>query len=150
MSYNEFWPRNIVSSVMFYLDGNIPDWKVYIEGEDRDTNTVKEYVELRLDGPKAKELPDDYWLLTFDINVLCTVSNKDDLYRISNLTGLIAKLLSASISITDSDLVELGCATLKTDHRRLLEINNFGATEINGSIMQSTVESHQKINLKGV
>lgn len=149
MSYNENWPRNITSSAMDYLDSNL-DGKIYIEGEDRDTNTVREYVELRVDGPWAVALPDDYWLLTFDVNVLCVVSNKDNLYRMQDLTGKVAKLLATNISITDSNLVELGCATLNTKRRRRLEINNFGATEINGSIMQSTVEAHHKITLKGV
>ena len=65
------WPRWSYSSILKHFSTEITTIPVFIEGMDRETDTIIDFAEIRIDGPWMNELSADYWRIYTEINI-CT------------------------------------------------------------------------------
>lgn len=150
MALNANWPIWIASSVSEYINNNRGSTPLFVEGQERDTEDLKDFYELRVNGPDSVEVQKDVWNLYFEVNIIVqSIVDGLDLYRHRRLEGAIASKLT-NIPIYDYDTDELiECAKILQDRkgRDLLEINNFGQIDPEKRIIQSCIEAHYMLRL---
>lgn len=155
MSVDPNWARWIFASVSKHFDdrrGNLP---LYIEGQHRETRDLKNYLELRMDGPNWAEVSKGCWIGDVEINILISTAFDDnDYHRSHQFGGNIQAAFTNINAYKFGDGIEdtqefLGCLRLKQDisGRDFIEFNYFGRRAIDDPIVQATVEGHYKIEL---
>ena len=153
MSINANWARWIFASVSdhFSTRSTLP---LYIEGQHRNTAELKDYLELRMDGPTWNEASKGYFIGSIEINVLITTAvDEEDYHRSHQFAGEVQTAFTKSIDVfkygcnPQDDQSYLGCLTLKQSRpdRDFVELNQFGIIGINAPLVQATVEGHYKI-----
>lgn len=132
---------------------NIP---FYIEGDNRNTHDLPEYIEFRMDGPlvvvPAKGERYEY----VDINVLASITQGRNLYRSQEVVGLMSDGFTLTIPIyklgddSGDDGGKIGCLKLRRELDQNIEINQFGIVRPDVNIIQHSVEGHYRLvlNLK--
>lgn len=152
---NTNWARWIFASVSKHFDDRKGALPLYIEGQHRDTKDIKDFMELRMDGPFITELSRNYFRLFIEINVLVQSALDDTNYhRIHGNVGLVASIFTA-IEIfkfgtgVDDDDTQLECMRLIQDSpsNERIQINHFGQIEPDIELIQSTVEGHYEMFL---
>ena len=149
-------PRWIVASVSQHFEDRRQGIFMFIEGQLRRTSDLKDFIELRIDGPHYTELSKGFWRVYIEINVLIqSAQDKIDRYRIYKSAGVVASAFEQTISIfkfgdevgDDDSLV--GCLKLLGDKeaRERVQISHFGQIEPETGIFQSTVEAHYVVEL---
>jgi len=129
---------------------NIP---FYIEGDNRNTHDLPEYVEYRMDGPwtviPAKGERYEY----VDINVLASVTQSRSLYRPQEVIGALASGFTLTIPIyklgdeSQDDGSKIGCLKLRRELDQQIEINQYGIIQQDVRIVQNTAEGHYRLVL---
>lgn len=139
------WIRKSIST--WFLSA-IPNGtiKTFQEGQFRDTNKVQEHLELRVDGPWYQQIAKRRWRVRIEVNVLAVVNIKTDdsnwsIYRINELTGLVASVLETAVPVTNTDGGNVGCLSKIHKDREWTKTSHFGQIEPHTKILQSTVES---------
>lgn len=157
MPLDKALPRWIVASVSQHFEDRRQGIPMFIEGQIRDTKGLKDFFELRIDGPYYTELSKGFWRVYIEINVLIqSAQDKTDRYRIYKTAGVVAAAFEQIISIfkygdevgDDDSLV--GCMKLLGDReaRERIQISHFGQVESETGIFQSTVEAHYVAELR--
>lgn len=158
MNINHNWPRWIFASVSKHFTDAMAEHEVpiFIEGQHRDTVELPEFVELRMDGPRTRQLSKGCWELRIEVNILVTFAMNDrDYHRPHQLVGYVAAAFKDAIIAykkgngPEDDQSVLGCLQLLQNSatRDYLEINHFGQIDKRTDIIQATVEGHYKILL---
>ena len=129
---------------------NIP---FYIEGDNRNTHELPEYVEYRMDGPwtiiPAKGERYEY----VDINVLASITQGRNLYRSQEVIGSLASGFTLTIPVyklgdeSQDDGSKIGCLKLRRELDQQIEMNQFGIIKPDSRIIQHTVEGHYRLVL---
>jgi hypothetical protein len=153
---NPNWPRWIKASCAKHFQDRLNPLHLFIEGSNRDTAGKRTYAEFRLDGPYSSEISKNYWQLDIDINILVvTIRDDHDNYEHERNVGIVASAFTRGIVIWkygnspgDDPLEKLGCLQMNPDRKDLIEIGNFGQVANDARMIQSTVESHYRLNLK--
>lgn len=155
MSANPNWPRWIFATVSkHFADALTP---LFIEGQHRDTRELKDFFEMRLDGPTLREVSKGYWILRIEINILVQSAMDDKNYhRIHQSVGNAAAAFDAVINVykygnnIQDDQSFVGCLRLlqNRETRDYLEINHFGQIDKKTKLMQATVEGHYQMELE--
>jgi hypothetical protein len=147
-------PRWLHASIRTHIASNLPGYKLIIEGEERITQDLESYFELRVNGPIIDEITRDEFKAYCRINILCvTKFNEKELYTIHKLTGIATQALSKCINIYNyggsEDSVRQSNDTVLEDtllgNLQLMddiETNNFGRVEDRLDVTQSTVEAN--------
>ena len=155
MPANKNWSRWIHASIGEYFTNHfaVDSIPLFIEGQHRDTNTLQDFGELRIDGPRLTEVSKDCWLFRVEVNILLTsVMNDVNYHRIQQSVG-IAQAGFVVIPVfrygTPGDDSQLGCLQLLQSKlsRDFLEANQFGQIGMKADILQATVEGHYKMLL---
>ena len=157
MPLSQHLPRWIISSVSQHFEGRRQGIFMFIEGQLRDTSDLKDFFELRVDGPYYTELSKGFWRVYIEINVLIqSAQDKEDRFRIYKTAGVVAAAFEQVISIfkygdevgDDNSLV--GCMKLLGDKeaRERIQISHFGQVGPETGISQSTVEAHYVAELR--
>jgi len=124
---------------------------MFIEGQLRNTRELKDFIELRIDGPDQTELSKDFWKVYIEINVLVQSAQDDaDYHRIYNSVGVVTAAFEQTISIfklgdgDDDDDSLVGCFNLLGDNeaRERIKISHFGQVGPDTGIFQSSIEGH--------
>lgn len=121
--------------------------KVYMEGEERDTNKHNEWIELRCDGPYFRARDAGTWEARIEYNVLVSSSAKLNIYRINEVCGFVAEAFKRHIAILRlgklpaDDGSVFGCMRAIEGNREWLKISHFGIIETAVAMKQSTVEA---------
>ena len=158
MAANKNWTRWIFASISkHFLDYFTAEGvTLFIEGQHRDTDTLQDFVELRIDGPRLTEVSKDCWLFRVEVNILITsIMNDTNYYRVQQNVG-ISQAGCIQIDVfkfgdgVDDDGSFLGCFKLLQDKasRDFLEANQFGQIDVATKILQATVEAHYKMLLQ--
>lgn len=157
MAANRSWARWIKASVSkHFVDAIDGEYPVFIENQHRDTSEFPEFLELRVDGPRLREVSKDCWKLRVEINVLCqAVMNETDYHVIEDMVGLSQSALVAQIPVhqygnrSGDDNAFLGCLVLlqASESRDYLEANRFGQIDTRTKLLQSAVEGHYVMDL---
>jgi len=155
---NQNWPRWVFASISKHFDDNRKGLPLFIEGQHRDTRTLKDFIELRLDGPQFTEVSHKCWRIYFEVNILVqSTMDESNYHRIHQNVGIVAAAFS------DIGLLRYGtgpgndqeiwaCARLIQDTRKRqhLDIFHFGQIDKKAPLMQATVEGHYEVtNLTG-
>jgi hypothetical protein len=155
MVVEEQMDRWVFASVSKHFDdrkGSIP---LFIEGQHRDTNTLKDFAELRMDGPRYVEVSKGFWELRAEVNILIQSAKDDQNYhRNYDTIGIMRKaftcieVLRYGTTVPDDGTVVGYLKLLQdTQGRDFLEINNFGQVDPKRPLMQATVEGHYRMYL---
>lgn len=156
MPLSKHLPRWIIASVSQHFEDKREGIPMYIEGQIRQTSDLKDFFELRVDGPYYTELSKGFWRVYTEINVLIqSAQDKEDRFRIYKTAGVIAAAFEQVISIfkygdevgDDDSLV--ACLKLLGDKgaRERIQISHFGQVAPATGISQSTVEAHYATEL---
>lgn len=160
MPANKNWARWIFASVSRHFTDELSSAGIplFIEGQHRDTSTLKDFVELRMDGPRSKEVSAGCWHLRVEINLLVQSSMDDvNYHRIHQTCGVVASAMKNNILVyrygntdIEDDSSFLGCLQLLIDQRGrdTIEINHFGMIHQETEIVQASVEAHYKLILE--
>lgn len=155
---NKNWPRWIFASVSKHFDDRRQGLPMFIEGQHRDTRSLKDFIELRMDGPQFTEVSHNYWRLYFEVNILVqSTMDEHSYHRIHTNVGIVAAAFS-DIGLMrygtgpSDDQEQWGCAGLLQDTRKRqhLDIFHFGQIDKQTKLMQATVEGHYETFLTGV
>lgn len=148
---NENWARWTYASFSQYFTTAIAPFPLFIEGQDRRTNTQTDYAELRIDGPFMKECSKGYWELVIEISILVvTYINEKDLWKQARNCGLVASAFQ-SVPMKNVDLdppLDVGCYVILTDGRDRILISNFGQINADSRMIQSSVDAKYKMTLQ--
>lgn len=127
----------------------------FIEGQQRDTKDLTNFVEFRMDGPWFTELSKDYWRIYVEVNILVQTAMKTgDFHQHHRNLGNVAALFR-DIQVfrcgdgPNDDDSPLGCLKLIQDERKRerVVIANFGQIEPHVQVQQGTVEGHFEMKL---
>lgn len=148
--FNQHWPRWIQASVTkHFVDALSSELNVFTEGSERDTQTDKEYIEVRLDGPNVKPQPNGQYELEVTPNIMITTASVKDTYKHRRVMGKVLAAFENSIEIKkygngiDDDDSLLGCLQLKGQVRG----NYFGQIDTVLRLEQATVDAEFTITL---
>jgi hypothetical protein len=103
IDFDPDWIVSVHKSLAVYFNTNKGDTELFVEGYERDTESLHDYLELRVDGPYIKEYTKDCWRLYFEVNVLITVQQSGNVYRIDELIARVCELLIDAISVSTFD-----------------------------------------------
>ncbi len=151
MEYNSNWSRWVKSScARHFKDCNS---NYFVEGFERDTNGLPEWVEFRIDGPYLKESTRGQWKLNIEINILISVTGGQDSYRIERIEGDVTKHFLDCLEIyklgqdeaDDGSL--LGCFKLVQQGRDKIIVTNFGKLKPDVNLYQKSIEGHYQMFL---
>jgi len=149
------WPRWIFASVsQHFYNRKQSISEMYIEGQHRDTRTLKDFIELRMDGPQFTEISKGMWRIYGEVNILVTAVMDDENYhRIHQNVGIVAAAFTDIELFKYGDGVEddgsqWGCWKLIQDSRKRqrIDIFHFGIVDVKSKVVQATVEGHYEIN----
>lgn len=150
-TFNTNWPRWIAASVQKHFDANKGSLTMYIEGMPRNTDSLTDFFELRLDGPYFTEVSKGAWNIYIEVNVLIQSSLQLDLHKIHKDVGIV------SLAFIDFEVKEysdgeaiLGCMQLLQNmkERERLQVSHFGEIRTGTRLAQATVEGHYAMLLK--
>ncbi len=150
---NENWPRWIFASVCKHFNTLRGDLPLFIEGQLRETEGVKDFIELRVDGPDLTEVSKGYWRAYNEINVLVqSAQDESDFHRIHRNVGLVAQMFT-NIQVfrygngVDDTSTLLGCMKLINDFKshEKIQIAHFGKVDAATPLLQATVEGHYEM-----
>ena len=156
MPLSKHLTRWIMASVAEHFDARRQGLTMFVEGQLRETKTLKDFIELRVDGPYLTELSNDYWEVFIEINILVqSAQDQINYHRIYASVGIVTAAFEHIIQIfrigkelaDDGTLV--GCMKLKGDKdaRERIQTNHFGQVEPETGIFQSSVEGHYVMEL---
>lgn len=146
--------RWIFASVTKHFKTNISVLQVYIEGFERDTQTVSDYVEIRMNGPELREVGKNYYHIFVEFNALVQSAVVDsDKHRVHTDVGKVTEAFYKAIPVykygdgPDDDDSFLGCLILLQEGNDVLTIAHHGRIAIDSPLMQATVEGHYEMYL---
>lgn len=145
---NKNWERWIFASVSKHFDTYRESVPLYIEGQERQTQLLDEFIELRVDGPYFKEVSKGCTKIDIEINLLCCVKKNNDNFRIHKLTGVVAAAFKPEIFVYkfgDDPLELWECLRLRSDKREAVIVSHFGQPDPDLPLMQATVEGHYTV-----
>jgi hypothetical protein len=149
------WPRWSYASITKHFATEISSIPIFIEGADRETDELADFVEIRVDGPWMNEISADYWRIYCEINILVQSVMDDDLHKLWRLIGEVNVAFQKCLSVykygtgNDDDSSFLGCFKFVTDKydREQVKTSNFGQINLNVKLQQATVEAHYEMFL---
>jgi hypothetical protein len=149
------WTRWIVASVQKHFDlraapNNIP---TLYEGDD--ISAVKDqikYVEIRVNGPRYKELSKGYHQFHIDVGVMCSAYIGSDIHELNKLVGLYqSKMIPIDVkkfgNLSGDDQSYIGCLELRDDVDPSVDTISYGQTEAEKRLMQTSVEGFYELEL---
>jgi hypothetical protein len=148
MEYNPLWGVYVIKSLAKFLDENRGSVPLFVEGFERDTADLPEYIELRVDGPSTRETTKNCWKLYFEVNVLIVVQqNNNNAYRTRELMGFVSTFFVDSIAVHEwedgeDDPAKIGCLQRVHRGKDTVEQSYFGKIRPDTRIEQGTVEVH--------
>lgn len=119
---------------------------LYVEGAPRNTDTLQDWVELRVNGPDWHGATKSEWVAHVEINILVlSKANQVDNFRLVRNTGLMRSVLSMPIPVfklgnaIDDDQSFITCLILNNKGGGSLRVNQLG--QITGTTLnRNTVD----------
>jgi hypothetical protein len=154
---NQHWARWIFASVCKHFDAKRGTIPMFVEGQQRVTRSLQDFIELRLDGPDFNEASKDYWSAYVEINVMIQSSMVDtDFHRIHRTVGVVSAAFTSAIPIYKygtAPLIDtgaqIGCLSLVDDkyNKERIKVRHFGQVNPDTQLMQASVEGHYEMYL---
>jgi len=156
MPINIDWIRWTFASIAKHFDDAKGTYPLYIEGDERDTDDLRTFGELRMDGPFITTLPNGLFYLDIEINVLIqSHMSLTDLYAGLKAVGQFATAFVNVIKTYkfgdggNDDNTLLGCFRLRTGRtHNTIDVSQFGIIRQDTRITQYTIEGHYRMELQ--
>lgn len=172
---NKHWARWIFASVSKHFNTKIftdNSLFLFIEGMDRDsagatsadggkvisTADLKDFAEFRSDGPQIqKQGPRDFEI-NIAVNILIKSTMDTDIHKIHKYVGIVESAFTDCLEVkrygdpaesAENDGSTLGYLQLRTDSTERIRTNHFGQIREDLKVLQSTVEGHYRMFLRG-
>jgi hypothetical protein len=155
---NQSWPRWVFASVSSHFNQHRQGLPMFIEGQHRNTRNMKDFIELRMDGPQFTEVNRGEWRIYFEVNILIqSTMDNENYHRIHTNVGIVAAAFTDIVMFKygnqpgdDNSVWE--CAKILQDvgKRQHIDIFHFGQIDTQTKLVQSTVEGHYEGYAKGV
>ena len=148
------WARWIMASVTQHFRTKLkPTAPVFVSGVQFIPEEVKDFFEIRVDGPHLREWSIGFWRVYVEVSILIQSSmdqSDGDIYRLQQNIGITQASFLGGIPILkkgdgEFDTGErIGCLSLLRPKygRDSLEANNFGQVGPQLGLMQAAVEGH--------
>jgi len=127
----------------------------YVEGDNRNTDNLSEFIEFRMDGPFTLVPAKDEQWHHFDINVLGSiVMGYKNLYRPQEINGYIYGGFTLYIPVykigdeSQDDGSIIGCLKLRRELDQYIEVNQYGIVDKDTRIVQNSVEGHYRLAIE--
>lgn len=147
---NPNWPRWLWASFTTHFATHFEANALphFVEGDDRPDPSPKDFVEIRMDGPRIWKQPGRYRLYV-PVNILIqSTMDDDDTHRIFRTAGVVVEGFADSIGIfklgngVEDDQSLSFCMSLMQDKLNPLKVNHFGQIDATLRLQQATVEGH--------
>ena len=146
-------PRWFFASTSDHFNKQKQTLPLFIEGQIRNTRGVKDFIELRMDGPQFTEVSKGYVRIYGEINILVSsVMDDKDYHRIHENVGIVASMFTDIVIFrygnrTGDDQTVYGCWKLIQNlaKRQRVEIFHFGKVDAKNNIVQASVEGHYEM-----
>jgi len=156
MAINPHWLRWTVASIATHFNAAKGAYPLYLEGDERDTDELKNFAELRIDGPFVKTLQGGLFYLDIEVNVLIqSKMDPENLYLGLTVAGVFAAAFVNVIKAykygtgNDDDDTLLGCYRLRdTRNDNSIDISQFGIIQKDTRLTQITIEGHYRMELQ--
>jgi len=128
---------------------------VYIEGEDRETDGLEDYAELRYTGPRFNELSKDYWQIDIDVDVFVVSKSKNsNIYTHETNIGIVTAAFTEDLGVfelgpgpDDDPLSQIGCLLLVRPPGGGITVTNFGLPKDQVRLRQASVDATYRMNI---
>src|SRR5581483_3130056 len=149
MAANPNWPRWIFASftTMFQqaLQAALPSIGFFVEGQDRQTNTQTDFVEVRMNGPDFSQCSPSQWDVQVQFNVLVqSIRDEKDFHKIHRTIGAVLACFPTNLTIyrygdgTGDDQGVEGCLITKSGSKNDgLIVSQFGQVQPDVPVMQA-------------
>lgn len=142
--FSRDWPRWIRRAVNKHWETTLGTEQIalFIEGTNRKTSGLKEFVELRMDGPSVKYYAKDQFKIQYEVNSLIQCVIDKDLYATDRISGILLETCYlTSIPILDDSDVQVGCLQLEHTKLATLEGHDYGQIEPREKLKQASIEA---------
>ena len=126
---------------------------MFVEGQKRNTDELKTFYEVRMDGPWFTEVSRDCWKIYGEVNILVQATlDERDTQLIHRSVGLVTAAFT-DISVyrfgdePGDDNTFVWCWQLLQDTRarERVQVAHFGVIEPNTKLTQAVVEGHYEV-----
>jgi hypothetical protein len=159
MNFRENLPRWIFASASKFFTAQLQqnEIPVFLEGQERQTEGILDYIEFRLDGPYLVECTKDEYKVNIEVNLLIvTMIDLQDFHKLYRICGYALECFKA-IPIykygdgIDDDQSYIGCMIVPrtADQREATRVSHFGRLEPDKPILQSSIEGHYSFYVTG-
>lgn len=113
-----------------------------------------EHCEVRVDGPRYKELSKAYFNAYIEVNIFMSVDmDRSDMFKMPTMMGIVQNALTRPITVyrlgadAEDDGTKVCCLVLvaSTHPKEAVETNNFGQIDPNVPIHQAACEAHYEL-----
>ena len=151
---NPNWPRWITASLSNYFAEvattlNIP---LIVDGiDERESTKLGDHVELRINGPFAREPSKGYFILEVGVNLLITdiMGNTENPYKLTTLAGGFQAAVSKPILLhkygpePEDDQTYFGCLLYKS-----IKTFQYGQVSANDRVRQAAVDAQLYLEIE--
>jgi hypothetical protein len=112
----------------------------FFEGQIRNTDGLKTWIELRVDGPDFIPQTKDRWAIKVRLQfIITTTIDGADIYRHSKKVGEVFTLLSP-LSVVDGSANEVVCLNIARNEMGAIRYINIGQVQPQARFQQSVIE----------
>lgn len=126
---------------------------VFVEGEERETDELKHWLEIRTDGPYVKKRTLNLYRVRIEVNILANtlMDSHASIYHIDDMQGMVSSLFRNCIPVyrygnaaTDpaNDGTLIDTLELRREGGEEVECTYFGKVRPDTALEQATVEGH--------
>lgn len=147
--YFAIWDDYLENRTAYDAQGIIP---VYVDGLDFNVDDVKDYIEVRIDGPHFAEVSKNNYRGTLLINVILCITKDENFHKLYTLAGKIQNTFSTipvyAYGNEDNDNNgHFGCLSL--ERLQPIKTDWFGQPEDDIKHTYITIEGHYTTTLRG-
>lgn len=148
---NPNWSKWIRASVNLHFGEPNTSVKTYLEGQEWDVLAEeKSYGEVRIDGPRSKEVSHNYFKLEVEIGIMASAMITNNMYEIDRLTGIYqARMIDIIVKRYGNDESYVGCLTLRDDVDPSIDTVIYGQSAEDKRIILASIEGHYRMELTG-
>jgi hypothetical protein len=126
---------------------------LHIATQYRDTSKMKQWYELKIDGPYFSNMNRNFIDLKIEIDLQIFSIQGDYLYNNLELQGKGLELFTNSISIFKlggggGDSTKVFCVSLDNKDKHGLDVFNFGMISADRKLIMSDIEGHYKARIR--
>lgn len=142
------WPRLIQKAINKHFASALAPIRVFVDGEDRETEDLTEWFELRVVGPRFFEQHDRHWRGNVTIDLAMMHVQTSNVYNASILHGKGQAAFPYQIKVLDDADVFVANLINNPENENDINLTKFGVINKQLRLNQSTLESDYRIYLE--